>query len=83
MADNSLPTGIYTLPPLILSGDVSQSYWPWSGYIPSTTIQPKPTSPGEIPDTPMFSASTNELDKYRVLFLVVGVIIGVMLFGRK
>jgi len=77
-------SAIYSLPPSILSQDVSQSYWQWSGQIPSTTAPAPPTSPsGPSEAKATFSASTNELDKYRVIFLIVGVLIGAYVLGKR
>jgi hypothetical protein len=77
----SLASGIYSLPPTILSQDLSQTYWPWSGYVAATTVNAPPTSP-PTSDAPTFRATTNELDRYRVIALVIGIAIGVYVVNQ-
>lgn len=83
MAD--INSGIYSLPPAILSQDLSQSYWYWSGQLPQSTTNAPPTSPGDVSshDTPIFASGTNELDKYRALFLIIGIVIGAFVLGKR
>jgi hypothetical protein len=66
---------------MILSQDISQTVPLWDGSAPSTQKLSPPTSPDTAPT--VFRTSTNELDRYRVLFLIVGLLIGAMLLGKK
>ena len=82
----AIDSGLYSLPPLVLSNYNSFGDAAWSGFVPSSGVLAPPTSPATVnqivTDTRgesaiTFSTSTNEIDRFRFIFLIVGVLIGV------